>query len=177
MFYGDFRAIHHTFPFQSVMIIPMKVSDYMYGTTIVMHENGYFFSFEKFKFIESLVQHATLALMNTTLKEELQQSVITDYLTKLYSRNHLDEMVATYMQTDDKGVLILFDVDNFKLINDTYGHSVGDQVLIQVSNILKSKTSENGLAARWGEEEFAIYLPDYTLKDGVRLANEMREKV
>src|SRR5699024_2661230 len=94
MFYGDFSKIYESFPYQSIMIIPMKVSDYFYGTTIVMHENEYYFSFEKFKFIESLVQHATLALMNTSLRVELQQSVITDYLTKLYARNYLDETVV-----------------------------------------------------------------------------------
>lgn len=176
MFYGDFTAVHEGFPYQSVMIIPMKVSDYVYGTTIVMHENGYFFSFEKFKFIESLVQHATLALMNTSLKEELQQTVITDYLTKLYSRNYLDEQVVQHLKEDEKGVFILFDIDNFKLINDTFGHSVGDKVLIQLANVLKAKTPKEGFAARWGGEEFAIYVPDYTLDDGVVLANKIREE-
>lgn len=176
MFYGDFSAVHHEFPFQSVMIIPMKVSDYTYGTTIIMHENGYFFSFEKYKFIESLVQHATLALMNTSLKEELQQTVITDYLTKLYSRNYLDEMVVKHLEEDEQGVFILFDIDNFKQVNDEHGHSVGDKVLIQFANILKQNTPEKGFSARWGGEEFAVYVPEYTLDEGIDLANTIRKE-
>lgn len=177
MFYGDFSEVHEAFPFQSVMIIPMKVSDYSAGTTVVMHENSYFFSFEKFKFIESLVQHATLALMNTTLRVELQQSVITDYLTKLYARNYLDTQVSKHMTEDEQGVVILFDIDDFKLINDLYGHSVGDKVLIQIANILKESTPEQGFVARWGGEEFAIYLRHVSLEQGTELANYIRELV
>src|SRR5699024_4518861 len=54
---------------------------------------------------------------------------------------------------------ILLDVDDFKMVNDSYGHYVGDKVLIQIANALRKNINENEIAARWGGEEFAVYLP------------------
>src|SRR5699024_10442602 len=149
----------------------------VFGMIIITHQEPYYFSFDKFKFIQSLVQHASLAFTNSILTERLKYIAITDHLTKLYARNHIDELISEQMQTSNRGALILFDIDDFKQINDTYGHYVGDQVLIQVANIIQSEMKDGQIAARWGGEEFAIYLPGATLEESSLKANIIREKV
>src|SRR5690606_23007528 len=69
------------------------------------------------------------------------------------------------------------DIDNFKAINDTYGHQTGDDVLIQVANIIKSSIRDNDIAARWGGEELAIYLPNAPLSSALQVAERIRERV
>jgi len=177
IFSGNFSNILKASPYESIMALPMIHTDQKLGVIIIMHRNKYFFSFETFKFIQSLVQHYTLTVSNTILKNQLEEAVITDYLTGLYARNYLDEMTKKHMKTDEYGVLVLFDIDDFKEINDTYGHSVGDQVIIQISKILKEKVSNQDIAARWGGEELALYLPNRTVKEGYSLAQEILKTV
>ncbi|MFD1038155.1 diguanylate cyclase domain-containing protein [Virgibacillus byunsanensis] len=175
VFSGDFKKVA-TLPFRSVMAIPMIHSGTIHGTVLILHEENYYFSFEGFKLMKSLIQHSTLALSNSILKDKLERAVKTDYLTKLYSRNYLDHNIKLHMETEEKGVLALFDIDDFKRINDTYGHHVGDKVIIQVSNILKMHIGEEDIPARWGGEELAIYLPDANIDEGVRLAGQIRKQ-
>ncbi|MFB4166752.1 diguanylate cyclase domain-containing protein [Virgibacillus sp. JSM 102003] len=174
MFSGDFKR---DIPYCSIMAIPMRQSGKVYGAVIILHEDKYFFSFENYKLMQSLVQHSTLALTNSILKDKLEESVITDYLTKLYSRNHLDEKLKAHMQSDEKGALILFDIDDFKRINDIYGHYIGDEVIVQVANIIRTQLGHEDIPARWGGEELAIYLPNASIDDGVVLAGQIRTQV
>jgi diguanylate cyclase (GGDEF)-like protein len=111
------------------------------------------------------------------LREELESLVITDYLTKLYSRHYLDEQLQKSMQRDAFGTFILIDIDNFKEINDTYGHQTGDDVIIQVANIIKQNIRESDIGARWGGEELAVYLPKVGLTTGISIANRLAAKV
>ncbi|MEI3606066.1 GGDEF domain-containing protein [Pseudogracilibacillus sp. SE30717A] len=174
---GDFHSNNIQIPFKSLMMIPMSSSENVYGAIIIAHRSAYYFNFEKYKFVQSIVQHASLAFYNSILKEKLKQIAITDYLTNLYSRNHLDKIIKQQLKAGDYGAFILFDVDDFKQINDTYGHYIGDKVLIQVANIIKSEMNSGEIAARWGGEEFAIYLPHYELKLATEKANTIRKKV
>src|SRR5699024_10574896 len=105
----------------SIMVIPMLDSERMFGFIIIAHEKPYYFSFDKYKFVQSFVQHAALAYANSILKEKLRETAITDYLTSLYMRNYLDEKIDTHMNNDQGGSFMLLDVDDFKLVNDTYG--------------------------------------------------------
>src|SRR5262249_4275953 len=73
--------------------------------------------------------------------------------------------------------LILVDIDHFKSINDTYGHQVGDDILTQVSRIIRSSIRDGDIAARWGGEELAIYLPQLGLEQTVRVAERLRYRV
>lgn len=163
--------------FRSIMGVPMVESDQLKGFAIVMHQDAYHFSFESFKLLQSLIHHSTLAISNSMLHEELEKMVITDHLTKLYSRNYLDDMIQLSMQQDAHGTFILIDIDDFKKINDTYGHQVGDEVLVQVANIIKNNIRDSDIGARWGGEELAIYLPRISYKDGVVIANRFNKKV
>lgn len=177
VFLGDFQGNSLDVPFKSIMAIPLQSSDTILGVIIVVHSKPYFFSFDAFKLIQSIVQHASLALSNTILKEQLKKTVITDYLTQLYSRNYLDSIIKSHMNEGQLGSFILFDIDNFKQVNDTYGHYIGDQILITVAKLIRGVIHKEDIAARWGGEEFAIYLPNIDVEGAVEIANGIREKV
>lgn len=160
-------------PYQSVILLPMIQTDHLIGIIVVLHPEAYYFTFDQYKLMISLVQHSTLAFDNIILREKLEQSVITDYLTKLYSREYLDRKCQEHLDKDNCGVFLLLDLDDFKLINDSYGHDVGDTVLIQVSNIIRREIDGKGFSARWGGEELAVYLPEADLQLGEILAHKV----
>lgn len=174
---GNFRVDDLLVPFNSVMVIPMLDSERMFGMIIIAHETPYYFSFEKYKFVQSFVQNAALAFTNSMLKEKLRKTAITDYLTQLYMRNHLDKEIDKHMNYDQGGAFILLDVDDFKQVNDTFGHYVGDRVLIQIANSLRRTLNENEIAARWGGEEFAIYLPYSNEKYAYEIAENIKKVI
>ena len=112
---------------------------------------------------------------------------ITDRLTKLYNRGEIQRRITDRIEekcTDPVGQnatsIIMIDLDDFKHINDTYGHNEGDQVLIAVSAQIRSALEEigNGAAGgRWGGEEFMIMLPGMTLDAAADFAEELRSRI
>ncbi|MFK9091163.1 diguanylate cyclase domain-containing protein [Bacillus salipaludis] len=179
LFLGDLNLSEKNYgtSFHSIMAVPVVVSKKLKGFCIIMHRSPYFFSFESFKLLQSLVHHSSLALTNSILREELKILVTTDHLTKLHSRKFLDDKIQRSMKNDEEGTFILIDIDNFKEINDTYGHQIGDEVLIQVANLIRGNIRENDVGARWGGEELAIYLPKVPLDTGVAIAKRLVKKV
>jgi diguanylate cyclase (GGDEF)-like protein len=179
LFIGDLNSPSNlkNSEYRSLMAVPLKDSDAVKGFVVVLHKEPYHFSFEMFKLLRSLVHHSSLAFANAMLREELEKMVITDHLTKLYSRNYLDEKVLESMEKDYEGTFILIDIDDFKKVNDTYGHQIGDDILIQVSKLIQANIRETDVGARWGGEELAIYLPRVSLETGVQIARRIREKV
>lgn len=164
-------------PFRSVMAALMQQNNEAKGVCIVLAREPYRFTFDMFKLLESLIQHSTLAFTNAILREELEKLVVTDYLTKLHTRRYLDETIQTSMKCDERGAFILIDIDNFKQINDLYGHQTGDDVLIQVAELVRAYIRDDDVAARWGGEELAVYLPNVALADAVLVARRIVEKV
>jgi diguanylate cyclase (GGDEF)-like protein len=163
--------------FRSVMCVPMIQSGDLKGFALVMHEEPYHFAFDTFKLLQSLIHHSTLAFTNSMLREELEKMVVTDHLTKLYSRGYLDDKMNLSMLEDAQGTFILIDIDNFKCVNDQYGHQVGDEVLIQLARQIAKNIRGTDIGARWGGEELAIYLPGAPLEIGVMIANRLVDKV
>ncbi|MCT8137359.1 diguanylate cyclase [Anaerobacillus sp. CMMVII] len=179
LFIGDLTAQvpYLLRPFRSFLAVPMVQSGELKGAVFIVHEHAYHFSFNKFKLLQSLIHHSTLAFTNSMLHEELEKLVITDHLTRLYARNFLDEKIEVFMEQDAYGCFVLFDIDNFKQINDLYGHQVGDDIIIQVANIIKRNIKSTDIAARWGGEELAVYLPKVDHKVGKVVAERIRRKV
>ncbi len=101
-----------------------------------------------------------------------------DFLTGLLNRRRFErallEMLNEYQRRGYPFALILLDIDDFKSINDTYGHPAGDQLLKEVALILKTFLRANNIAARLGGEEFAILVPGATAKEGEIIANRLR---
>lgn len=117
-------------------------------------------------------------ITNEKLLEELY---ITDSLTKLYNRAHFDEtinmIVKHQRKADSDFILVLVDIDHFKTINDTYGHQVGDEVLVTIAKTLKHSLRDNDLIARWGGEEFVIMLKNITVDEAKIIIEKVRANI
>ncbi|MGJ9457230.1 sensor domain-containing diguanylate cyclase [Oceanobacillus sp. CF4.6] len=177
LFIGNFSDGEMLLPYSSVMAFPMVQAGKVLGLTVILHRDSYHFSFDQFKLMQAIIQHSALAMANTILKDKLKEAVIKDYLTGLYSRNYLEETIERHMREGESGILILLDIDDFKKINDSFGHHVGDQVLIQVSNTLMNNIGPGNIAARWGGEEIAIYAPNMKMEEGYILAEAISMQV
>jgi diguanylate cyclase (GGDEF)-like protein len=162
---------------RSLIASPILVGSDVVGVIMVTHRESDFFSYENYKLLQVIAGHIGLAITNASLHAEVRRMVITDNLTTLYSRSYLDEQVNTMQKKDFCGALIMLDIDYFKKINDTFGHQVGDKVLIQVSQIIKSSIRDSDIAARWGGEELAVYLPQSTLEQTLSVAERIRERI
>ncbi|WP_188069862.1 sensor domain-containing diguanylate cyclase [Brevibacillus brevis] len=161
----------------SFMGVPLVVEGEISGVLLVADSRYHFFSFDDYKLLEIFGQHASLAMTNAVLHNEMERMVITDNLTGLYTRRHLNERVRGSLQKDNYGSLILIDIDYFKTVNDTFGHQVGDEVLIQVSNLIRHSIRDSDIAARWGGEELAVYLPRVDKNTAHSVAERIRECV
>ncbi|MFP7199970.1 GGDEF domain-containing protein [Lysinibacillus halotolerans] len=174
LFIADFsRIVGKEILFKSIMVIPMIVEQRINGFCIVLHHEPYFFSFDSFKLLQSLIHHSSLAIANLVLRNQLQEMVNQDYLTKLYARRYLDRFIERSLENDRSGMFLLIDIDNFKLINDTYGHQVGDDILVQIGNQLNKIIGTSGICARWGGEELAIYIPNISEDEAENIATEL----
>ena len=113
--------------------------------------------------------------------EILAQLSITDGLTKLhnhrYFQDHLTREIKRVSRTHDPLSLILLDIDDFKLLNDTHGHAAGDEVLVALAAIMNDLARESDLIARYGGEEFVILVPNTDLAGAVHLAEKIRMTV
>ena len=120
----------------------------------------------------------------TPIKEnelKMHRLSITDALTKVYNRLFLDEVLHKHyynlLRNAEPCSLIMLDIDHFKSINDTYGHLVGDEVLIQFTSIVSKNIRKSDVFGRWGGEEFLIIAPSTTLNEAVQLAEKLRKIV
>lgn len=98
---------------------------------------------------------------------------LTDALTGLYNHRAYKERIEGLPQY----VLLIVDIDHFKKLNDTYGHLVGDKVLVTIGNIIKLSVRSGDLAFRYGGEEFVVVLPGTTPQMGMKIAERLRQKV
>ncbi|WP_449539608.1 GGDEF domain-containing protein [Ferdinandcohnia sp. Marseille-Q9671] len=104
----------------------------------------------------------------------LKKSSNTDFLTELPNRRYMHNLLLIELKKKDKLSVILFDVDDFKKINDRYGHDIGDAVLIKISECVKSFLADKGLLGRWGGEEFLIILPNMSVSEASEIAEGIR---
>ncbi|MCE5208679.1 MAG: diguanylate cyclase [Chloroflexi bacterium] len=139
----------------------------------------------KQQFIESQLQQANTTLQQqldkiNKLQETLREQAIRDPLTGLYNRRFLDDILTLQIgqaQRDNTSIsLVMLDLDNFKIFNDTYGHSAGDAILKNLAEILKTKTRHGDFACRFGGEEFLVVMPGATLSAGLKRAEEWRQE-
>jgi diguanylate cyclase (GGDEF)-like protein/PAS domain S-box-containing protein len=115
------------------------------------------------------------------MEERLRELSVTDVLTGLYNRLKFNEEMEREISRSKRYklplALIMFDIDHFKNINDTYGHQIGDDVLKEVSNLVSKIIRNSDILARWGGEEFMILCPHTNNQDMKILAERLRRKI
>ena len=113
--------------------------------------------------------------------ERALYSAITDKLTGLYSRGYFDHFLDLEIKRSSRQntllVLLLIDIDNFKQINDTFGHLSGDRILRQLGELLKTNIREIDMVARYGGEEFAVVMSNTDLTEAKQVAERIRQSI
>ena len=120
----------------------------------------------------------------TEIKEKsnlLEYQASHDKLTGLFNRNKFDELFIKEIKRSKRYSaslsIILLDIDNFKMINDNYGHQIGDVVLKEISQIISLHIREQDIAVRWGGEEFLVLLPHTNLSGSIIVANKIKTAI
>jgi len=131
---------------------------------------------------ETIVKHAT-SLENDLEKKlrEITVMSVTDSLTNIFNRRKFtDSLLSEVSKALKNGTalsLVIFDIDNFKQINDKYGHDYGDFVLVTSVSIIKKVLLNNSVFARWGGDEFTILMPGIDAQQAVKIAQAAREEL
>lgn len=114
-------------------------------------------------------------------EKELQDYANKDSLTQIFNRGKIDLLIQDEIKKSKKYnhtfSIIFLDIDDFKRINDNFGHIKGDEVLIHISNLVSNNIRETDFIGRWGGEEFIILLPKTTSNDAFIIANDLKQLV
>jgi diguanylate cyclase len=131
--------------------------------------------------IYDVTDEAVSRLGMQSLNSQLEKVSRVDGLTGLYNRRFWEEQFVMEYKRDKRSespsALIMLDIDNFKKVNDTYGHPAGDEVIKTLAGIIKKATRETDLAGRYGGEEFAVILPDTPVANVEFVAERIRRLV
>ena len=133
----------------------------------------------KQRLVVAIADHTALALANLRLRETLRNQSIRDQLTGLHNRRYMHEVFGRELlrarRAESTIGLLLLDLDKFKAVNDTHGHSAGDEVLKKVSRLLQTQLRAEDIVCRYGGEEFVLVLPQMTLQATLERAEQIRE--
>jgi diguanylate cyclase (GGDEF)-like protein len=153
--------------------------EYLGALSIARH--GRPFSREEEELLEYLAGQAVVSIENASLHEAVGRQAVTDELTGLANvRAFLDTLDRELERSRRFGTplgLVMVDLDDFKRVNDTYGHQQGDEVLAQVACVLRESSRELDTAARYGGEELAMILPQTDASGAELLAERVREAI
>ena len=161
----------------TVALGPITPGGPTHGLITVCRE-GRRFTEDDLELLRSLAAQATLAMANVNLHFDVQRQAITDDLTGLATHGHFQDLLSAEMDEVRRYRyavgLIMIDIDNFKSVNDVYGHQQGDLVLRRVADALRATSRDVDVAARYGGEEMALILPHTDLEGAYEAAERAR---
>lgn len=165
----------------SVLTVPLFVSNRVMGSLQFLCTKPGGFSKEDAQLLWILSLVAENLLTREYANEGLLRFAFTDYLTGLRTRGYFEQQLELEFKRAErkqqKFALLMIDIDHFKILNDTFGHHVGDQLLRDVTSILMKDMREVDTVARYGGEEFVIILPETTQTGALYVAQRLRRAV
>jgi len=164
---------------RQVLILPIVYKDRVLGILVLATPEE--FASELLKEIDIFAHSLALSLNNALEHEELQRIAERDPLTDVLNRRSglkiYREEFHQALQMDRPFSALMFDIDHFKRVNDTYGHLVGDSVLKQVANLVRKGLRESDMLIRYGGEEFLLVLPDTRASAAYEIAERLRDRI
>jgi two-component system, cell cycle response regulator len=168
-------------PLPVSMAIPFYSEDRISGVLALYRENDFPFSREDIDTVMFLAEQGGVAIENVFLHDEARRLSITDGLTGVWNRRYFQmqfrQVLATSLRFRRPFSIIMLDLDNFKTINDTYGHQRGDAILIEFAQRVSRVLREVDTYARYGGEEFIALLPETDVYGALTTAEKVREVI
>jgi len=166
---------------RSFIVNPLSIAHTVFGVGRVESRDAGCFSLEDSRLMRNICDLGAVVLERARLFKHAQDLAISDPLTSLFVKDYFFKQLRRQCQysreTNSKLGLIMLDIDNFKQINDRYGHILGDAVLRRISRLLTSVAGDGNIIARFGGEEFIIALPGISRQETIRIAQDVRSAV
>ena len=161
--------------------LPLRIHNKSVGVLIISFCEEFSLGRDNLEVLESAMAHLALALRSTWLYKQVKSRAERDGLTGLYNRRYFDERLEHEIKRHDRYghefSLILLDIDHFKVINDTYGHLTGDDILKELAELLVKELRYADCMARYGGEEFVLVLPYTSGEKAQGLAERLRQMI
>lgn len=165
----------------SIICLPIMRQEERLGTLIAGKDRTNVFMDGR-AFYENIANQIGIGISNARLYAKMNDMAIRDGLTRIYNRRHLTYLINEYlsqaMEKKQPCSLALFDIDKFKMINDTYGHQCGDEVIRYVAALLnKGALKHGGIAGRYGGEEFVVAFLGKNLEEAYEIVKQIHEQI
>ncbi|MGD0417539.1 MAG: diguanylate cyclase [Terriglobales bacterium] len=171
--------------------IPLIANGTTFGTLIIQNDDPLFPASDphpdsdafarRRQLAAAVAEHIALAVANLNLRESLRLQAVRDPLTGLYNRRYMQEFLDHELHSARRKhrplAVMMLDLDHFKRYNDNFGHTAGDQALAAVGEILLRSVRADDVACRYGGEEFALILPECSLRQATVRAEEVRTRL
>lgn len=165
----------------AVLAAPLVAEERVLGLLTLVRPDGPPFGSSDAERVGSLVGQGAVAIENARLHRLIQKQAKTDSLTGLLNRREFEEQLGREVERGQRFStpvgLVVLDLDDFKLVNDRFGHLAGDAVLKAAALAIQGCTRDIDQAARWGGEEFAVILPHTDVDGAARLAERLRQAI
>lgn len=166
---------------KSELAVPIKHKGNVLGVlNLESHEYSAFTNTD-IEYMELFADQISISMANARLMQTTWQQAITDELTSLYNYRYfvsiLEREVYEAERYNKPLTILILDLDDFKVVNDTFGHPIGDQLLKSVAKIISTSVRKSDIVARYGGEEFGVILPETDKEGGLPVANKIRESI
>ena len=168
--------------FRGVLVSPLLREDGAFGAIALYSQSRTSYTTEHVRLLESVCQHASSALNNALTYEKTRESALIDPLTELPNARGfymmLEQRLAECQRMNRESLAVIcMDIDDFKIINDKYGHSAGDRLLASVAGVVRRELRQMDILTRYAGDEFVAIMPMASSKMAVSIADRMRNAV
>ena len=174
-------GLEHTTSLQSALVCPLLFSERFIGTLSVYHVDGTFYRDDHRRLLDRVSEQAAAVINNSILFEQTQSDSLTDPLTGLPNTRflfmHLTRELARAERLKTEVSLMVMDLDNFKEINDSHGHHVGDRALCEVARVLRAAIRPYDICVRYAGDEFIVVLSGCSAEEAEQKRQELQKGI
>jgi len=168
--------------YRGVLVSPLVREDGAFGAIALYSQSRTSYTVEHVRLLESVCQHASTALNNALTYEKTRESALVDPLTELPNARGfymmLEQRIAECQRMNKEPLsLVCMDIDDFKVVNDKYGHSIGDRLLASVAGVVRSELRQMDILTRYAGDEFVAIIPMASGKMAGAIGERMRSAV